>query len=137
MTPAVIISLAGVLCAIGVAVLGVVWRLGTRTGELKVKIEAFDEALQRADETGRKWNDDVIAAVRELDTRLSNQQTQIGDLQNQWRTAHRIVQKVADLDNRLSGIEAVCHDRIRCEISRPIMIEDGVPELFDAERTKK
>jgi hypothetical protein len=131
MTPAVLIALAGVLCAIGVAMLGVVWRLGTRTGEMTLKIAAFEDALRRADAAAEKWNAQVIDAIRELDTRISDQNVKIGELENKWRTAHRIAQKVSDLDNRLAGIEAVCRDRIRCEVSTPLFIEDGAPGLMD------
>jgi hypothetical protein len=127
MTPAILISLAGVLCAIGVAMLGVVWRLGTRTGEMTLKIAAFEDALQRADAAAEKWNKQVIDAIRELDTRITDQNAKISELENKWRTAHRIAQKVADLDNRLAGVEAVCRDRIRCEVSEPLFIESGAP----------
>ena len=131
MTPAILIALAGVLCTIGVAMLGVVWRLGTRTGEMALKIVSFEDALRRADEAGEKWNKQVIDAIRELDTRISDQNTKIADLENKWKTAHRIAQKVASIDNRLAGIEAVCRDRVRCEVSTPLFPEDCAPGLID------
>lgn len=123
----IFIAAAGLLCTVGVAVLGVVWRLGTRTGQLTGKIDDFEAALKREAEAAEKWNADVIAAIKELDGRVGVQESEIHSLKNQWKTAHRIAQKVADLDSRLSGIEAVCADRVRCEISRPIVLEDGTP----------
>jgi ATP phosphoribosyltransferase regulatory subunit HisZ len=129
MTPAILISLAGVLCAIGVSMLGVVWRLGTRTGEMTLKIAAFEDALRRADDLAEKWNKQVIDAVRELDGRITEQNVKIGELENKWKTAHRLVSKVSEIEADLAGIKAVCRDRIRCEVSTPLFMEDGAPGL--------
>lgn len=124
---AVVVASAGVLCAIGVAVLGVVWRLGTKQATVVTKIESFEKALARSDEAGEKWNKQVIDAMREICLRVDAHDLAIGELRNQWKTAHRIVQKVSSLDTRLAGIEAVCGDRIRCEQSQPFDVEDGAP----------
>jgi hypothetical protein len=129
----VVIGAAGLLCTVGIAVLGVVWRLGTKTGEMVLRMVAYDAALLRSDAACERWNAQMIDALKRLDERVDDQAVKLSELENKWRVAHRIAQKVADIDNRLTGIEAVCHDRIRCEISRPIDVEDGAPRLRDEE----
>lgn len=127
----IIVASAGALCAIGVAVIGVVWRLGTNAAETKGEIAAFKDALKKSDEAAEKWNKQVVDVVREFNDRLDGHDAIIIELQNEWKTAHRIVQKVQELDNRLAGIEAVCHDRIRCEQLQPFDVEDGAPRRRD------
>lgn len=112
MTPANMLAICSILSVLLVAFIGAVWRLGSRVGGLQTLTDAAGATLR-----------DVARACREMDERMTRAEARMGVLEGQWETTHRVVDKVIEIDKRVTAIESVCHER--AEVSGRFDLEDG------------
>jgi len=103
-TPALVISISGVLIALLCAVGGALWRLSSSVTAAKLEMKV-------AAENATKSFDDVIAMFRDFEAFRDETRAAMAGLHNQWATAHRLVAAVTDLQYEVRLIKTICEER--------------------------
>lgn len=108
------------------------------------QVKAYDESTKEATRLGEKWNSDLLAALREVDERVSDALMRITELEYQKRSEKNLPERVRVLEEWRHDVDTRCKERearYRYEGSKRILIQEeaapeDIDELFEASARK-
>lgn len=114
-----------------------VFYLGRKVGNFsatvtafKEQVRSFEEATREATRLGEKWNSDLLAALREVDERVTDALMRINELEHKKREEKDIPERLRELEEWRLDHVARHEERARVYGSqRNAVSEDGAPAL--------
>jgi hypothetical protein len=112
---------------------------GATVTAFTAQVRAYDESTKEATRLGEKWNSELLAALREVDERVSDALMRITELEYQKRTEKNLPDRVKVLEEWRHDVDTRCKERearYRYEGSKRILIQEeaapGIDDLFEA-----
>jgi len=105
------------------ALIGVVFYIGRKVGAFGAQVKSFEDATREATRLGEKWNSDLLAALREVDDRVTDALSRVVELEHKQREAKDLPERMKELEEWRREVDTRCEERRQAQCSRPNLFE--------------
>lgn len=111
MTLTALISLLSIIAVVGIAVVGVVYRQGTKQGVHTKVLETALTTIGGLPAAFKELREEIDDHAQMYKSSLDLQNRKITILEAKWETTHKLVETVSRHDIEIAAIKAVCKER--------------------------
>jgi TolA-binding protein len=105
------------------ALIGAVYFMGRKMGAFGERVRSFEKTTSDAAEAGEKWNADMIAALKEVDTKATDLTSDVAEMKHSFRELRTLPGRVTELEKWQREVDARCEERRRIQCSSPNLFE--------------